>query len=109
MSHIYVVRPSPFAYAVNQRVYMDNVIAGQVGPRGFIGWGVKPGPTLLHGPWGFVKVLAEPGKTYYFKLKGRTFGFGNRAFKLVSIPEAQGKPYLEKLKPPKVNIVAQPS
>lgn len=104
-ARIYIFRPSPSGFLIKQEVYEDNIIAGQVGTRSFIGWDIKPGPTTLHGRWGFIKVLAQPGKTYYFKIYPSYFAYGTGGFRFTQVSEQQGKQYLENLKPPKINVV----
>ena len=96
-------------YGIKQEVYENNTIAGQLGARSYLAWDIEPGPVTLRGPWGFMKVEAKPGKTYYFKLHTKSsFSGGNRAFLFTPITEQEGKAFLEKqnLKGPIVRVVS---
>ena len=104
-ARIYILRPSPSVYGVKQEIYENNFIVGQLGPRGYIVWDTKAGAIILDGPWGFVKVMAEQGKTYYFKLHPKTFSAGRSSFFITAITEKEGKATISKLKKPQVNVI----
>ncbi len=106
VSRIYVLRPSFTGFIIKTNVYENNIIAGQIGPLGYLVWDTKPGDITLEGGRDFVKVLAQPGKTYYFKLRPKYFTLRSEAFSLKKISQEDGKEYVEKLKQPKVKVVS---
>lgn len=113
-TRIYVFRPSIGAYAININIYENRKMVGHIGPRGYIAWETKPGVVLLEGAGGvtsdrsldFVKIEAQPGKTYFFKLKSNISFFRLVDYSLVEISEQEAMKYLPRLKPPKVKVVS---
>lgn len=106
-ARIYVFRPSFMGLAVKTNIYENNLISGQIGPLGYLAWDTKPGDITLEAGGDFVKILAQPGKAYYFKLRPKYFNFSLKyAFSLKKISEEDGKDYGEKLKQPKVKVVS---
>lgn len=106
-ARIYVFRPSILVSAVKTNIYENNLISGQIGPMGYLAWDTKPGDITLEGGQDFVKILAQPGKAYYFKLRPKYLNLSLKyAFSLKKISEQDGKIYLEKLKQPQVKVVS---
>ncbi len=106
-ARIYIFRPSLMGFAIKTNIYENNLISGQIGPMGYLAWDTKPGDITLEGGQDFVKILAQPGKAYYFKLRTKYFNLSLKsAFSLKKISEQDGKIYLEKLKQPQVKVVS---
>jgi hypothetical protein len=107
-TRIYVFRPSIIGLIENTTIFENNIITGQIGPRGYIVWDTKPGDITLQGGLkrglDFVKIIAQPGKTYYFKLRP-TLSMA-KGYSLIKISENEGKKYLAKLKQPEVKVVS---
>lgn len=106
-TRIYIFRPSFIGLIVKTNIYENNIISGQIGPMGYLAWDTKPGDITLEGGHDFVKILAQPGKAYYFKLRPNYLSLSLKsAFSLIKISEEEGKKYLEKLKEPRVKVVS---
>ncbi len=106
-ARIYIFRPSIMGWAVKTNIYENNLISGQIGPLGYLAWDTKPGDITLEAGNDFVKILAQPGKAYYFKLRPNYLSLSLKsAFSLIKISEEEGKKYLEKLKEPRVKVVS---
>lgn len=106
-TRIYVLRPSIVGPAIAATIYQNNLIVGRIGTKGYLSWDTQPGEILLQSGVEFIKVLAQPGKTYYIKLQPNFSSFEKETlFKLKNIPEQEAIPLLKKLDPPKVKVVS---
>lgn len=104
---IYVMRPSPVGFLSNKtNIYENNFIIGRIGSRAYLVWDTKPGDITLQGGNGFIKILAQPGKTYYLKLQPNFSGIGSNGFSFIPLTEKEGIDYLAKLKQPLVKLVS---
>lgn len=54
----------------------------------------------------FIKIEAQVGKTYYFKLTPKIMSVRLVDYSLEQISEQEGKKYISKLKQPKVKVVS---
>ena len=106
-TRIYVLRPSFYGTAVAATIYENNLIAGRIGPKGYLAWDTQPGEILLQSGSEFVKIIAQPGKTYYFKLQPNLTSFKKAThFKFKNIPAQEAAALIKKLNPPKVKVVS---
>jgi hypothetical protein len=110
---IYVFRPSVMGYAIGINIYENKKIVGRIGAKGYIEWDTSPSEIILQAEGGvssdrnldFVKIQAQLGKTYYFKLKSKAVSARFVDLSFDQISEREAKTYLAKLKQPKINIV----
>jgi len=106
-SRIYIVRPSPIGIIGNKtNIYENNFIRGRVGSGAYLVWDAKPGDITLQGGNGFIKILAQPGKTYYIKIQPNFSSLRGGGFTFIPISQEEGTKQLAKLKQPKVKVVS---
>lgn len=106
-TRIYLIRPSFYGTAITANIYANNNIVGRIGPKGYVAWDAQPGSITLQSGLNFVKLLALPGKTYYFKLQPKPISFNkHEVFEFIEISAEEGIHYLSKLTPPKVKVVS---
>lgn len=106
-TRIYLIRPSFYGTAITANIYANNNIVGRIGPKGYIAWDAQPGSITLQSGLSFVKLLAQPGKTYYFKIQPKAISFNkHEVFEFIEISAEEGINYLSKLAPPKVKVVS---
>ena len=107
-ARIYVIRTYFYvASAVGAPVYQNNSIVGRIGTKGYLAWDTQPGEVLLQSGAEFIKVIAQPGKTYYFKLQANLISFNKATlFKLKNIQEQEATELIKKFNPPKVKVVS---
>ena len=107
-TRIYVIRPYSYVgSAVAAPVYQNNSIVGRIGTKGYLSWDTQPGDILLQSGAEFIKIIAQPGKTYYFKLQPNLASFKKATlFKLRNIPIQEATELIKKLDPPKVKVVS---
>lgn len=105
-TRIYVIRPSFYGTAITANVFENNSIVGRLGPKGYIAWDTQPGDITLQTGAEFIKVLAQPGKTYYFKVQPKAISFNKSTLYTFSeISEQEAKEQIAKLSPPKEKVV----
>ena len=106
-SRIYIVRPSPIGFIGNKtNIYENNSIRGRIGSGAYLAWDAKPGDITLQAGNGFIKILAQPSKTYYIKLQPNFSSIRGDGFTLIPISQEEGTKQLVKLKQPKVKVVS---
>ena len=103
-ARIYILRPSIIGGGVKMKVFANDQIVGNTGPKGYLCWDVKPGEYTLKTVAeniDFFKIYAKAGKTYFIQQKTKSGIFFSRS-SLEILEEKEGRALLLKLKPPQL-------
>lgn len=108
---IYVLRPATMGAAIKFKIYQDGKPIGELGPKSYLKWMVKPNDKgiIITSESENVANLTfrpQPGKVYYIKQKVK-MGIVIARTKLIFLDNDEGKEILKKLKKPQVKITEQ--
>lgn len=104
---IYVIRPATIGSAIGMNVQDGDTYIGKTGPNSYLCWEREPGTVSVSGHaenTSYIQFIVEEGRRYYV-LQELKIGLMLPRNNLVEISEAQAEKWLQKMKPPKTNVV----
>lgn len=104
-ARIYILRPSSLGGSIRMRVFSNESLIGQTGPKSYLCWDVEEGKheikTNAENKEKFY-INASKGQVYYIKQTPK-MGITHAKVELEQISEEEGKKILKNLKNPKLN------
>jgi hypothetical protein len=112
-ARIYIFRPSIGAYSVPINIYEDDKIIGRLGTRAYLVWETTSDVMLLKAEGGIsadrlqdiLKIIPQPGNSYYFKLKPKVISPRLFDYTIVKIQQQEASKYLAQFKAPNIKII----
>jgi hypothetical protein len=103
-ARIFVLRPSMYGSAIKMKVFCNDKLIGNTGPKSYLCWEVNEGECVIQSNSenkDYFTINAKAGKSYYIKQTPKMGVVTARVF-LEQLQETEGKALVEKLKKPKL-------